>query len=357
MLKWLFAISGLLVLGAGCLKPTPVKTTIEGIDVHMHLGVVSARESDLATAYASAGSELIERMDALNVERAIIVAVPNPNGRPADSAVEENIALVTERYPDRLSRLAGGAVLNTFIQATAADAVTAEVKSQFRTQAQAVLDRGGVGFGEMLALHLCLGSTHSYQYASPDHPLFLELADIAAERGVPIDLHNEAVLSERTMPENLKRACSQNPDTLPATIPALERLLEHNPKAQIVWQHIGWDNTGEQKPALITRLLQDHPNLFIAIRVEERLNQVGTSALMPNRLVDENGQIQSDWLKLFKTFPDRFVIGSDEFIDSQGKLPIGAASLDQTWNIINQLPADLATAIAHDNAARIYHLE
>ena len=50
-----------------------------------------------------------------------------------------------------------------------------------------------MGSGEMLALHLCMSKRHSCQIASPDDPLFLLLADIAARHKVPIDHHMEAV--------------------------------------------------------------------------------------------------------------------------------------------------------------------
>ena len=50
---------------------------------------------------------------------------------------------------------------------------------------------GAAGFGEMAAEHFSGGTP--YQFAPPDHPLFLLLADIAARHDVPIDQHMNAV--------------------------------------------------------------------------------------------------------------------------------------------------------------------
>ena len=54
-------------------------------------------------------------------------------------------------------------------------------------------------------------------------------------------------------------------------------------------------------------------------------------------------------------FPDRVMLGSDQFI-GQGGID-ASPSFVSTWDIIDQLPNDLASKIAGENAARIYHLE
>ncbi len=62
-------------------------------------------------------------------------------------------------------------------------------------------------------------------------------------------------------------------------------------------------------------------------------------------------------MRLFQAFPDRFVIGADEFIGPSGEQARIGASLDPTWAMLNQLPGPLAEKIGGENARRIYGLK
>jgi hypothetical protein len=78
---------------------------------------------------------------------------------------------------------------------------------------------------------------------------------------------------------------------------------------------------------------------------------------MPNRIVDEYEQIHPDWLALIGDYPDRFVIGSDEFVGETGGAVHGGASLSETWGLVSQLSPDLATQVGRENAIRVYGLD
>ena len=199
-----------------------------------------------------AAENLIRKMDEHGVQQALVVIVPGPISNESE---ETSIRQAVMRHPERLKLLAGGAVLSPYLQNISPEKVTDTDRSIFRKVAEQVLQDGAVGFGEMISYHLSMADHHSFQHAPPDHPLYLLLADIAAEHNVAIDLHMEAIVNRRPMPENLQRASDKNPKTLEPTIPAFERLLTHNRKARIVWQHIGWDNTGDMTPELLNRLL------------------------------------------------------------------------------------------------------
>ena len=179
-----------------------------------------------------------------------------------------------------------------------------------------------------------------------DHPLFLLLADIAAEHDVPISLHMEAVPSDMPLPSELKSP--PNPPRLHANIAAFERLLAHNPRAKIVWAHLGWDNTGQRTVDLCRRLLQAHPNLYMELKVDPV--STGKNTPLSN---GATGALKPEWLRLFQDFSDRFVMGTDQHYPLTGAGP-------ERWQadvlLLNQISADARRKIAAENAVRIYHL-
>jgi predicted TIM-barrel fold metal-dependent hydrolase len=290
-------------------------------------------------------------MDRYSVAKALIMPPPRASDNLDPTEVQELLG-VASRHPDRFFVAAGGDVLNPMIHECNASEATDEVLARFESEAERLVRLGIKAFGEMTALHLSFKANHPFEETSPDHPLFLLLADIAARHGIPIDLHMEAVPTDVPIPAGFS---GNNPSTLRANIPGLERLLTHNQNARIVWQHIGWDNTGQMTVKLLRRLLKTHPNLYLALRVEERLFAMDRSP-MPNRIVDERWQIRQEWRAFFEEFPDRFVIGTDEFFGVPGRSRQAPQSFEETWRILDQLPPALAAKIGRENAVRIYNL-
>jgi len=263
----------------------------------------------------------------------------------------------TRRHPQRLVFMGGGGSLNRIIHSVPDPAaVTGPVRQKFADTARAILKAGAVGFGEMSALHISLTPKHVYNYAPADHPLFLLLADIAAENDVPIDLHLDALAKPVPTPGRL--AQNQNPPTLPATLPALRRLLEHNPKARIVWAHGGSDQLGELTADLVGAMMDRYPNLFMSLR------PVPPPAPAQNKLFTPRAVVPA-WDRVFRRHAGRFVIGNDCFFIPPGVKGGGApAEFSQgnekhfwaTQAFLNLLPPALARKIGYENAARIYRL-
>ncbi len=253
----------------------------------------------------------------------------------------EVILPAAKKYPGKLAVVGGGGTLNAMIiQAQATGDASPAVRDKFKASAEKLLREGVIGFGEMAAEHF-YGNT-PYEYAPPDHPLYLLLADIAAAHGVPFDLHMEAVPQDMPLPEGLKSP--PNPPRLHANIAAFERLLTHNPRAKIIWCHAGSDNTGYRTVELNRRLLLAHPNLYMEIKIDP-------GAPGKNYPLDADGKIKPDWLKLITDFPDRFIIGSDQHYPEL-KAP------EQRWQaavlLFNQLPAEVRKKIGTENVAHIY---
>ena len=182
----------------------------------------------------------------------------------------------------------------------------------------------------------------------PDHPLLLLLADIAAESGLSITLHLEAVPATMPVPSSWLVKGLTPPQELRANIAGLERLLAHNARAKIVWAHGGWDNTGFRTPELCRRMLQAHSNLFMELKIDPKrpgLNSPLTGGA--------SGTLKPEWLQLFQDFPDRFVMGSDQHY------PMPDDDV-QRWQgvvrLFNELPADLRRKFGTENVYRIYRL-
>lgn len=253
----------------------------------------------------------------------------------------EIILAEVKKHPGKLAMTGGGGSLNAMImQSVATGDAGPEVQKKFKARAEELLREGVIGFGEMTAEHFD-GFT-PYQEAPPDHPLYMLLADLAAEHNVPIDLHMEAVPQDMPLPPELKSP--PNAARLHANIAAFERFLSHNPRARVIWAHLGSDFTGFRTVELDRRLLQAHPNLYMEIKTDP-------DAHGKTYPLGFDGRIKPEWLKLFTDFPDRFVIGSDQHYPEP-------KDADKRWQetilLFNQLPADVRKKIGTENVARIY---
>jgi predicted TIM-barrel fold metal-dependent hydrolase len=299
---------------------------------------------------------LLKNMDGLGIAMTVVM----PNAQPANETNPHDAETLAYEYSGVVARVAflgGGGSLNRIIQrAVAEGGFDDEDKRFFLRRAKELLDAGARGFGEIALEKYAVGVDGTqYQHAPADHPLMLLLADIAAERSVPIVVHLEARAKELPRPE--KFAEGLYPDILPPNIEAFHRLLEHNRQANIVWAHLGADVARQRPVKLVSGLLRQHPNLYLALSpAQSRLGK-------PEALLDANGKIAPEWLALMQAYPERFLFGSGQFylpeaspihVDYKRKLaePMARAGVD----LLGQLPPELARQIGYENAARLFKL-
>jgi hypothetical protein len=116
---------------------------------------------------------------------------------------------------------------------------------------------------------------------------------------------------------------------------AVEILMGHNPNARIVWAHTGFGLDPDRVSALLTK----YP-------------QVWGELSYRSGIVDGGGKLTAEWRALFTKFPDRFLLGSDTWINerwaSYGDIMAGY----RAW--LGQLPPEVANRIAHGNAKRLF---
>ena len=330
-------------------KPPARKTgDLIYVDSHNHLVGRLEREGSLEKAAQNA----LKSMDETGVKYCLLMPMPQTIGQDLHLRFDDLLPIV-KRYPNRFAALGGGGTLNVMIQQAVKEGrVTKSMIGAFDDRALKLVQEGAVGFGEMSAEHFSMTENHPYEWAPPDHPLFLRLADLSAKYGMPIDIHMEAIPKKMKMPPRFKSP--PNPQILNPNIAGFERLLAHNRNAKIVWAHLGWCNTGERTIALTRRLLSQNPNLYMNIRIASGMRKRNFTG--PTFPLDQNGLLKPEWLALFQEFPDRLMIGSDEIIKPVHDHP-SAGSMQSTIGLVEQLPPDLKSRIGWENAQRLYKLD
>ena len=319
------------------------------VDTHAHFQTGKARD------FAAALKTMLSKMDELQIARTLLMPPPITDDRPHIFFDIEDLQFALKSHPGRVALL-GGSSLNVMLHHTPSQQVTPEIESRFRARAKAILAQGAVGFGELAIHHLSLpvmGAQHPYESIPADHPLLLVLADVAAEHDVPIDLHMDLVPEQMPLPDTL-RSQEQNPAVLEPNAESFKRLLGHNPKAKFVWSHVGFEPLLTRHPQRVRFWLREYPNLYMSFRLA-RGTQHPASALGPD------GQVKPAWVALLAEFPDRFLLGSDSFYDRDGVARGGAEpgsdqGLRALRSFINRLPPQVAKAVAHENALRLYKL-
>ncbi len=355
--KWTLSLVAILVLvpGLGPARdgqegpaaapqgPAGSSPELKWIDTHAHpLAGPGSRENVLS---AESLDRLIAVLDRQGVEKAILMQPPSPTEA---TGFQEHLARAVKSRPTRFAFLGGG--LQPLIQEAVTSGKTSpELESRFEKKANELLEQGAVGFGEMTALHFSFRSVHPFVEAPPDHPLFLLLADVAARNDVPIDPHIEAVTKDRPTPMRFLMMSPLDPPSVRENIRGLERLLSHNPGARIVWDHIGWDNTGDLSAKLLRGLLERHSNLYLQLKV----STLPPATFAEHDLLDSKGALRPQWLELIQSFPDRCVLGSDSFMAR----PDFEEGMTRTGSLLRQLSPDLARKVGSENALRIYRLK
>lgn len=347
------AIAGAIAANVSALAEGPASGT-GWIDVHVHL--IGGR-GPVGQDYQGAVEAALTVMEQEGIRKMIVMPPPQVQGNPPpfDS---DSFATALKRHPSRFAFLGGGGSLNPMLQDAAQEAQISDgLRRRFEQKAIEILQQGAMGFGEITAHHLSHTSGHPYESVAADHPLLLLLADIAARHDVVVDFHFDVAAEETKLPDVF--ASPPNPAVLHPNLAAFERLLAHNRTAKIVWAHAGSDMLGHWTVDLSRRLLAKHPNLYMSLRMAPgRAPQ--NHPLTPAR------QIKPEWLRLLQDFPDRFVMGGDQFIPSPSARGSGpglvfaqraGGTRERSRMFLAALPPELALKISHENAIQLYKLK
>jgi hypothetical protein len=323
------------------------------IETHTHLRGIGYGGDLSVTDWEGAATEAADAMADLGVAIALIMPPPVSPDNVDEPIFYDYTALESLGGTAEVSFsfLGGGGLLNPLIHGTPTEEVTEIIEADFVAKANAILDAGAKGFGELTILHLSASSSHPFIQSPADHRLFYALFEVAAQRDVPVDIHLEVVSEDMPTPPSFLANSDNNPEELQANLPAFKKLLGDFPEVKVVWTHVGWDNTGDMTLTLLEELLLEYPNLYLSLKVMEELGRQSDA----NRPVDLEGNLRQPWIDLIQLNPDRFIIGGDQFYPglSWGS---NAQSLSTTIDAYKQLPEKLQRKVAQDNAISIYGL-
>ena len=161
-----------------------------------------------------------------------------------------------------------------------------------------------------------IGEFHLYDSANADGPVARKLMQLAEDRQLAVLAHIDDKAVELLMGHTASRG---------------QRL-------RMIWAHTG---IGGVPVARVDQLMTRYPLL------------VGELSYRPG-LTCEGGKLCPEWRQLIQKYPDRFVIGSDTWINQRWSSYDQLMAGYRTW--LGDLPADLARKVAWANAAGLFGL-
>jgi len=112
-------------------------------------------------------------------------------------------------------------------------------------------------------------------------------------------------------------------------------LFAVEPRLKVLWAHAGM----AAPPGMIRRLLESYPLLWteVSFRADD---------------IAPDGRLDPAWRKLFLDHPDRFMVGTDTYVNARWEIYSGLVEEHRRW--LAQLPRKVAKAIAHGNAVKLF---
>ena len=298
-------------------------------DVHIHLDPPDARRRDEKDILQLTLKALRKN----GVVRALTMPTPN-EGRFDDSekGLERKRDLVA-RSEGQVNRLCLGHDLNVRIHLANQGFARADLEGRLAALAKELDSGECLGIGEIGPYHFEKRPGQAVLDYAMNHSAFLVAVGLAAERGLPVDLHAEPVQPDGSSRED-------------EVFGGIALLFQRFPDLKLILAHTGMTN-----PTNALRLLERHPNLMMHFKAVTRHDRWRN--LEP--ITDPDGNIFEDWAALFEAMPERFLVGSDAKF---GRQRYNTRRYERDVNllrgVLGTLNARAARLIAHDNAAVLY---
>ena len=245
-------------------------------DAHLHYTGVDAA--------ALPPKEIIGILDDSGVTRAVVSGMPT-------SAVERLHAAAPERIIPFLNVYNAPGAKRDWMHDETLPARVAEL-----------LDAAGGIYRGIGELHMFAEDAQS--------PVLMALADMAAERGLMLQIHGDAEV--------------------------IDAVSARQPGVTVLWAHLGT----KPRPQAIAPVLARHPNLYADTSVRD------------GRFVDEQGRLRAEWRAFFTEHADRVLVGVDTFWTRRWRRFDEVAAEIRGW--LGQLPPAVADKLAHGNGERLF---
>lgn len=157
-----------------------------------------------------------------------------------------------------------------------------------------------------------IGEFHLYESANANGPVARQLMQLAQDKGLAVLAHVDD--------------------------DSVDLLMAHAPRAKLIWAHSGISGPPVGR---VRELLRRHPSLL------------GELSYRPG-LIAADGHLSAEWKALLSEFPDRFLIGSDTWVNARWEAYESLMHEARQW--LGDLPPDVARRIAWDNGAALFGL-
>lgn len=162
-----------------------------------------------------------------------------------------------------------------------------------------------------------LGEFHLYDSANANGPVARKLMALAEEKDLAVLAHVDDV--------------------------AVDLLMANTPskgaKVRLIWAHTGIGGAPVER---VDQLMARYPRM------------IGELSYRPG-LSCEGGKLCPEWRQLLLKYPNRFVIGSDTWVNQRWQYYDGLMQGYRTW--LGDLPADVARRVAWENGASLFGLK
>nr|WP_297351242.1 amidohydrolase family protein [uncultured Caldimonas sp.] len=155
-----------------------------------------------------------------------------------------------------------------------------------------------------------IGEFHLYDSANADGAVARKLMQLAQQKKLVVLAHVDGV--------------------------AIDKLMAHAPDARLIWAHTGIGGVPVER---VRELFDRHPGL------------VGELSYRPG-LTQDDGQLTPAWRELLLRYPQRFVIGSDTWINARWQYYEELMRGYRVW--LGGLPPEVARRIGWENGAEMF---
>ncbi len=164
-----------------------------------------------------------------------------------------------------------------------------------------------------------IGEFHLYESANANGPVARQLMALAAQKGLAVLAHVDDSAIDMLMAHTAAAG-------------------HENPGFRLIWAHTGIGGTPVER---VGELLARYPQLM------------GELSYRPG-LTCEGGQLCPEWRALLLKYPDRFMIGSDTWVNQRWLYYDELMLAYRTW--LGGLPPEVARRVGWDNGALLFGL-